>query len=217
MTKWRFQFRTRVKNLQRNSIYKYIYIYYFFDPNTRFQKRHFVISSLRHFQDYRIVMNTIKNIITCSLHVLYKHRKVKNRPRAPYSPFTFINNARHSFAFPPPRRSTTTCDKNGLFDYATLSFDGAIAHLAHFCANLWQIFTLIWHIHHIPLTLSRSTNTSVEDALESWGKANVHIPHLQQASGKDLKNCLFPLIPKHPSSSSLTTPYFLLQLPTVWY
>lgn len=155
MTKWRNDVFENGYSGQRNSIYKYIYIYYFFDPNTRFQKRHFVISSLRHFQDYRIVMNTIKkNIITCSLHVLYKHRKVKNRPRASYSPFTFINNTRHSFAFPPPRHSTTTCDKNGLFDYATLSFDGAIAHLAHFCANLWQIFTLIWHIHHIPLSLS---------------------------------------------------------------
>ena len=57
MTKWRNDEMTfSTSDLGEKSFKEivyiniYIYIYYFFDPNTRFPKRHFVISSLRHYK-----------------------------------------------------------------------------------------------------------------------------------------------------------------------
>ena len=52
-------------------------------------------------------------------------------------------------------------------------------------ASSGRFFTLIWHTHHTPLTLSRSEDISGEDDVASLDIANKHNHHRWQATDKD--------------------------------
>ena len=74
----------------------YIYIYYFFDPNTRFPKRHFVITSLQ--VCHHLYKTTIKIVVTYSTHVVYIDKKARISLRASCALSTIVNNLKQNYS-----------------------------------------------------------------------------------------------------------------------
>ena len=101
MTKWRNDEMTfSTSDLGEKSFKEivyiniYIYIYYFFDPNTRFPKRHFVITSLQVW--HHLYKTTIKIVVTYSTHVVYRDKKARISLRASCALSTIVNNLKQN-------------------------------------------------------------------------------------------------------------------------
>ena len=100
MTKWRFQLRTWAKILQRNSIYKYIYLYILFlwpeHPFSKTSFRHFVITSLQVW--HHLYKTTIKIVVTYSTHVVYRDKKARISLRASCALSIIVNNLKQNYS-----------------------------------------------------------------------------------------------------------------------
>lgn len=100
MTKWRNDVLENGCSGQRNSIYKYIYLYILFlwpeHPFSKTSFRHFVITSLQ--VCHHLYKTTIKIVVTYSTHVVYRDKKARISLRASCALPTIVNNLKQNYS-----------------------------------------------------------------------------------------------------------------------